>query len=98
MTTYRDRLPFGHPDYIGLPYHGLVTNEELTLPNAKTLDITFEGHQTVLVRATDAEVPEFTADQQAFNTAQGYTWQDFALLSGAFRSIGGQQLGAQSYL
>jgi hypothetical protein len=98
MTTYRDRLPLARPEYIGLPYHGLVTNEVLTLPNAETKEIAFGGHQTVLVRAADAEVPEFTPEQEAFNTAQGYTWQDFALLSGLSRNIGGQDIGANSYL
>ncbi len=98
MTTYRDRLPLAHPDYLGLPYHGLVTNEVLALPNSQTLPVAFGGHQTVLVRAADAVVPTFTPDQQAFNTAQGYTWQNFALLSGLARNIGGGDLGAQSYL
>ncbi len=98
MTTYRDRLPLGHPDYVGLPFHGLVTNEVLTLPNDEELAVPFEGHQTVLVRAADAEVPTFTPEQESFNESRGYTWQDFALLSGAFRWIGGQRLGAQSYL
>ena len=98
MTTYRDRLPLAHPDYLGLPYHGLVTNEVLTLPNSHTRPVAFGGHQTVLVRAAGAAVPSFTPDQQAFNTAQGYTWQNFALLSGQYRNIGGQALGPASYL
>ena len=98
MTTYRDRLPLGRPAFIGLPFHGLVTNEVLTLPNAATKTVAFTGHQTVLVSPVGATVPTFTAAEQAYNSAQGFTWQNYAILSGAFRTIGGAHLGINSWL
>lgn len=92
------QLPLARPFAIGLPYHGLVTNEVLTLPNSDEIEIAFAGHQTVLVQAADPPELTYTEDEEDYHDAQGYTWQDYALLSGLYREIGGIALGAQSYL
>jgi hypothetical protein len=89
MTIRPDRPPFGSPLRIGLPYHGRVINGELTLPNDDVIDYPDpSGGETVLVRHPLADAPTPTAD----DTARGYQWLDYALLSGDRRDIGGQSL------
>lgn len=82
----------------GLPYHGVAVNDTLTLSNGDKKTFTFDGHQTVLVRGRNARKPVYTAVEAAWNAHRGYQWQDYALLSGVGRSIGGVALGQQSWL
>lgn len=94
-TSRPDRLPLAVARTIGLPYHGRVVADELDLPNSTTIDYPSPADgETHLVRHPRAATPTRTTAEQAADTAAGYQWLDYAILSGSVRMIGGQSLCA----
>jgi len=72
----------------GCPYHGLIQDNQLTLPNGDTLPcrqpngFSFERGHTHLVQVPDAPETTRTIDELAEDTASGRQWLDQALISG----------------
>ncbi len=89
----------GKLDTLGLPFHGPVTGGTLTLPNSdtKTAPQPYDG--AVMV-ARHPAAPGITrdAEQQAFDTANGYEWRDYAVLVGRNNQIGPSELGANHWI
>jgi hypothetical protein len=99
MTIRPDRPPSARPSVIGLPFHGLVTDGVLTLPNSTTRSYTHPSDgSAVLVEHQQAATLTRTATEQAADTAAGYQWLPYALLSGGKHQIGGHELGHDYHL
>lgn len=72
---------------IGLPYHGLALNDSLTIPDGT---LTTHGDGPALVcRHPSAPGASRNAAQQARDTAKGYSWRDYLLLTGSVRYVSG---------
>ena len=93
MTAHRpDILPLGVPTRMGVPYHGLVTSGALACPDSTTKTYAQpSGGDTVLVQHPRHSVPAADPDTQR-------SWQEYTLLSGVNRQIGGQDLGANRWI
>lgn len=87
----------GRPTRVGLPYHGLVMGSSLTLPNGQQITYTQPPRGgTYEIRRPGWVAPAPTAPQIAYDTANGFEWRDYALMTGAVRSDSGQMhLGGQ---
>lgn len=86
---------------LGMPYHGLVTDGELTTPGgplAVSHVASVEGAIVFKTRNPPGNNPN--AAQAALDTAQGWEWRDYAILNSQFRSIGdgATQLGEANWL
>lgn len=94
-----DILPLAHIRAVGIPFHGLVADSVLTLPDNSTMAYPqlYYG-QTNYVKHPLANAPTRSAYEQALDTANNYQWLDYAMLSGAYCNIGGQNLGARHWL
>jgi hypothetical protein len=100
MTQHRpDLLPFARSDTIGLPYHGLVKNGAfITAATGVSHPQPSTGPgDTNLVRHTKSSSPNRTGARAALDAQKHYHVQDYALLSGTWRQIGGQDLGSDLY-
>lgn len=90
-----------HPRRLGLPYHGLVRNGELTLPNGRTITYgaTFVDGSCHVVRNTaGANTRAFSAEEVAHDTAEGKEWLDYGLVaSGNLGSAGICRMGYWLY-
>ena len=85
---------------IGLPYHGLVKDSRLILPGGglKAYNQPNGGHAWVVKNTTKANSRTRTDEEVAWDTARGYRWQDYALLSGQDKIIGSVELGKSDWL
>jgi hypothetical protein len=99
-VNYRpDLLPFALPTRIGLPYHGLVRSDVLTLPDSSTRaypathEGTYDTKRSICQRGRN-----YAATVDSTGEPATYRWQNYALLSGEEHEIGGQQLGAGSWI
>lgn len=94
-----DLLPFALPKRIGLPYHGPIVGNKMTLPNAAQMTYPQPNDgSTILVEAPGAAAPVLSAEDTAALTARGQQWLTYAYLSGKDHDIGGQSLGANRWL
>lgn len=87
---------------MGMPYHGLVTDGELPNPDGPIPVLhtaSVEGAIAFQLR-TPPPAKTLSAEQIANDTAHGWQWNDYALLCGWYRNVGGAdaQLGATSWL
>lgn len=100
MTAYRpDLLPFALPTRLGLPYHGTVKNDLLTLPDSSQIPYPApDSGAAILVEHQLAEAPTLSAEESAVEAAKGYQWLPYAYLSGTNRDIGGHALGKDTWL
>lgn len=81
---------FGHP------WHGLVENGQLTLPNNQT--ITYQqpdGGDTQRVAVPGQPAVTRTTEQQALDTANGWQWWNDAILSGEGRQLYGMDMNGR---
>lgn len=88
------------PVTIGLPFHGLATAGVLTTAGGNKA-VTHNDGDVVLIQApvTHPRPPARTPAQAANDAANGYTWQNYALLCGTNRNLGGSSaLGANAWL
>lgn len=87
--------------FFGNPYHGLVEDGVLTLPNAATKNYThlldnaytfkdlFNWRCSVPVMNPGQPVPVRTIPEQAIDTANGFQWKEYALAVGQDRLLWG---------
>lgn len=79
---------------VGNPFHGLIVNGEIELPNAELLPHGQpDGGSTVSVGEAGLPAPVRDAEEQAFDTANGFQWFNKAVLSGVDNYFYGQALG-----
>lgn len=100
MPQFRpDLLPLGLLDTIGLPHHGLVKGGKLTT-SVGEIDYRQpdDSGDTNLVRHAKSTPVSRTGSRQTLDTARGYTFKDYAILSGRTREIGGQVLGRYHWI
>ena len=84
---------FGHP------YHGLVRDGHLTLPNGQTIAYPQpKGGDCSIFRVPGTPPVSRTADEAAFDMAHGHQWLDYALISGSDRRLYGKPLGPFSWI
>ncbi|WP_430010335.1 hypothetical protein [Methylophaga lonarensis] len=82
-------LPFGLITTFGCPWHGLVKNGELTLPNSETLAWPQPSNgDSVLVRFPAAPGAGRTPEQAADDVVQGKEWRTEAIIAGADQLYG----------
>ena len=90
IKYYPNGLPFGFVAQFGLPFHGIVRNGALTLPDASTMVYPQpEGTDMPYVKHPLGLTPARTPEEIAWDAARNYQWLDHAYLSGYYRSIGG---------
>ena len=81
----------------GWPWHGLATNGQLALPNGTTVPIPgadpLHGHCWIIKKPGQPEVTTTPAE-----TAEGYTWHNYAVMSGVRHTIYGVDLGAAKWI
>lgn len=83
----------------GNPHHGLITGATLAAPSGDITVPTAAGGCTWLFEPGMPAVSR-TTEQQAFDTANGYRWDNYALLGGPNRTIygGAAQCGPDGWL
>jgi len=92
-------IPQGAVRYWGLPYHGLVRNGTLTLPNNATMTyLQPDNGSTVVIRNKKKSGLPLTMPMAAYDAAQGFSWLTFAILAGRTKQIAGQNLGGNRFI
>lgn len=83
----------------GTPYHGLVENGTLTLPNAATMAISQPaGGSTYVVRVPGVAPVSRTPAEAAADAAAGRQWLDYGILAGDWQKLYGLQLGPLGWI
>mgnify|MGYP003675782807 CR=1 FL=1 len=86
----------------GCPWHGLIKDSQLTLPNAATMPmrqpngLAFERGSTHLIALPTAPVTERTTDQQEADDLAGRQWLNKALIAGD--QIHGKPIGLGKWI
>ncbi len=86
---------------IGMPYHGLAVDGTLTTSDGdKTIHAPSASGICQVVRHPLAPGVNRNTNQLARDTAKGYEWRDYALLTGLNRGVNGSQgvIGADKWL
>ena len=99
--AYRpDLLPLAVPTRIGLPWHGLVTNGVLAAGNGKTKTYAQPsgGDAWPVRNAAGASTRARMASEIAHDAATGKVWQNYALIHGEDKQLGGARLGFSEWL
>jgi hypothetical protein len=94
-TSRPDRLPLAKAVRLGLPYHGLITNGVLATGGG---NFTYPGGSDLSSSAIAVQHPGHSAAATMAGDDAKWSFQDYALLSGDAREIGGQELGAKHWL
>lgn len=93
------------PPVWGCPWHGLITNGQLTLPNGQSMvwpavmagAMECQAGSTHLIRAQGVPAISRSTEEAAADTAAGRQWKTTALLSGAGMSLHGTVLDGWIY-
>ncbi|THF60898.1 hypothetical protein [Pseudothauera rhizosphaerae] len=89
--------PLARVGALGLPYHGLVLDGWLTLPDGSMLQIpTGPRTDVTLVRRSGWIAPPRTPAQLAGDAARGWEWRDYALLNSASAGTSETMIGGRS--
>lgn len=84
--------PFSEIKSFGIPYHGLVTDSELQLPNNQKISYSLlTSGDTQLVAIPNCPTVYRTPEQQAFDRAHGLEWRNYAIV--ADNHLGAANLG-----
>lgn len=78
-------LPIRVPSFIGVPFHGLVIDGVLTLPNGQTMPYAGSVSSFTQILRNPAGVANArarTPDEQAADTAVGMQWLDYGIRNG----------------
>jgi hypothetical protein len=98
---------FGKTLSWGISRHGLIQNAQMTLGNSSQIAWPQPGGNggavwsfanTLLVRRPGWTGPVLPPEEVAANLAAGHELLDYAILSGGTGDVGGQQIGANSWL
>lgn len=84
---------------LGLPYHGLVTDGVLTLPNSDTITgLDPQYGPSYVLRHPNAPGIVRSGDQATADTAAGRAWRDYALLGDRGRYLANAPLDGSIYI
>lgn len=87
----------------GCPWHGLINNDVLIAPNGRELSwpgfgiVPYHRGTTHLIQVPGVPEPVRSEAEQTDDTARGYQWRNWAMLTGAAPHLHGQWLGAWVY-
>ncbi len=92
-------IPFWATKAWGNPFHGLVQDGQLSLPNGQTrAHVQPSSGDCFLLRVPGQPDVSRTSEEAAADTAAGRQWRNYALLSGENHLLYGQALGPQSWI
>ncbi len=101
MTNDSLTNPFGplaKVEIFGHPYHGLVVNGELTLPNSEVIDYRNPSNPNAFAIQLDGVPAVSRTTEQALEDAErGFQWLSKVVLSGSTRNQGSSVVGTQLY-
>lgn len=86
------------PKRLGQPYHGLVTDGELTLSTGVKLGFPGAFGDCYLLQVPGVAPLEMSPEEVAIEAAAGREWRTYALLSGRARQYGGVAVGTNAWL
>ena len=89
----------GKASYWGIPFHGLVKNDLLYLPNGSTMsyDTPMNGSTVVIKNPGKSGLPP-TRSLASYDAAQGFTWLTYCILAGFGKQVAGVALGLNAII